>query len=104
MSPGCQMNFCTACDGSQSPYPGTDTSTVPRPLFGSVPYGPEVSKCKSPGKIAITFDDGPSPFTSELLDILKESGAKVSRASSANLHAMPRLVCIARLTVSLRNC
>jgi len=64
------------CDGNGSP-PGRDTSGVPRPLFGNVPYGVVISKCTVPGKIALTFDDGPNKFTNELLDVLKASNAKV---------------------------
>ena len=50
---------------------------MPRPLFGNVPYGVVISKCTVPGKIALTFDDGPNKFTNELLDVLKASNAKV---------------------------
>ncbi|ORX88471.1 glycoside hydrolase/deacetylase, partial [Basidiobolus meristosporus CBS 931.73] len=31
-----------------------------------------VLRCVKPGAFALTFDDGPSPFTPQLLDILKE--------------------------------
>ncbi|PKK70399.1 glycoside hydrolase/deacetylase [Rhizophagus irregularis] len=34
-----------------------------------------VFKCKNPGQVALTFDDGPSPFTAKLLDHL--AAAKV---------------------------
>lgn len=30
-----------------------------------------VFKCKTPGEVALTFDDGPSPFTPKLLEYLK---------------------------------
>jgi peptidoglycan/xylan/chitin deacetylase (PgdA/CDA1 family) len=35
-----------------------------------------VTKCASPGQVALTFDDGPSPFTPKLLEYL--AAAKVT--------------------------
>lgn len=43
---------------------------TPRPLIGDVPYGQVITSCVNNGDIAITFDDGPSTYTSDLLDIL----------------------------------
>ncbi|KAK3341918.1 chitin binding protein [Lasiosphaeria hispida] len=77
VAPGCQLNFGPACDGNKTP-PGNDTSGLPRPLFGDVPYGVDVSRCTVPGKVAITFDDGPNKFTNELLDVLKKNDAKAT--------------------------
>jgi len=57
-----------------------DTSSVPRPTFGNVPYGVSVNSCTLPGKAAITFDDGPDSYSSDLLDILAKNGVKVSSA------------------------
>lgn len=57
---------------------GLDTSRVPRPVLGSVPYGINVDRCTDPGKAAITFDDGPAKFASELLDILGRNGVKAT--------------------------
>lgn len=51
---------------------------MPRPLFGEVPYGTDVFRCTVPGKVALTFDDGPDKFTNDLLDVLKKNNAKVS--------------------------
>jgi len=76
-SPACQLNFGPACDGNGSPR-GKDTSAVRRPPLGDIPYGTVISRCTLPGKIALTFDDGPNKFTSELLDILKKSNAKAT--------------------------
>ncbi|KAK1753654.1 chitin deacetylase [Echria macrotheca] len=56
----------------------TDTSGVPRPNLGSVPYGTNVDRCSVPGKAAITFDDGPDIYTAELLDILAKNGVKAT--------------------------
>lgn len=52
-----------------------DTTSVPRPLFGEVSYGVDIRHCTQHGKIALTFDDGPSAYTSALLDILGAYGA-----------------------------
>ncbi|KAK0648239.1 hypothetical protein B0T16DRAFT_325879 [Cercophora newfieldiana] len=76
-SPACQLSFGSGCDGNKSPS-GKDTSNVPRPLFGDVPYGIDIPKCTLPGKVALTFDDGPNKFTNELLDILKKYNAKAT--------------------------
>lgn len=71
------MNFGPACDGNGSPS-GKDTANVKRPLFGAVPYGLDIPRCSLPGKVALTFDDGPNKFTNELLDILKKYNAKAT--------------------------
>lgn len=34
------------------------------------------TKCNRPGVLALAYDDGPYEFTSELVDILDEAGAK----------------------------
>jgi peptidoglycan/xylan/chitin deacetylase (PgdA/CDA1 family) len=45
-----------------------------RPRFGSVPYGVDLTSCTVPGKIALTFDDGPCEYTSQVLDVLEANG------------------------------
>ncbi|KAH8883245.1 carbohydrate esterase family 4 protein, partial [Thozetella sp. PMI_491] len=77
IAPNCLLDFGPACDGNRWPQ-GTDTSRVPRPRFGKVPYGADVSKCKLPGKVALTFDDGPNKYTNDLLDVLKKNNAKAT--------------------------
>lgn len=57
----------------------TDTSPLPRPALGSVPYGVDIRSCTEPGKVALTFDDGPWKYTSALLDLL--SGFQDARAT-----------------------
>jgi hypothetical protein len=49
---------------------------MPRPQFGDVPYGVDITSCTVPGKMALTFDDGPCEFTAKVLDILDAAGAK----------------------------
>lgn len=71
-APDSQLSFGPACDGNQTPS-GSDTSKVPRPTFGNVPYGVSISHCTVTGKVALTFDDGPYLYTTELLDLLKRN-------------------------------
>ncbi|KAM0330093.1 hypothetical protein ACHAQA_004264 [Verticillium albo-atrum] len=47
-----------------------------RPRLGNVPYGSEIVSCNSPGKIALTFDDGPGTLTSGIVDTLEENNVK----------------------------
>ncbi|KAK5167276.1 hypothetical protein LTR04_007397 [Oleoguttula sp. CCFEE 6159] len=66
------------CDDNTVP-PGTSTSTIARPLLGSVPYGGAgIYDCTVPGTIAITYDDGPYIYTDHVLDILKSYNAKAT--------------------------
>lgn len=58
------------CDAHRSPK-GPPTKEIPRPHLGLVPYGPtEIRSCTVPGTVALTFDDGPSRYTGDLLDLL----------------------------------
>ncbi len=75
--PGCQLSFGPACDGNQTPA-GADTSKIPRPTFGNVPYGVDISHCSVTGKVALTFDDGPYIYTTELLDLLKRNNVRAT--------------------------
>jgi peptidoglycan/xylan/chitin deacetylase (PgdA/CDA1 family) len=61
---------------------GASTSSIPRPKIGDVAYGgidtAGVQDCIVPGKIAITFDDGPYMYTKDLLDLLLKYDTKVT--------------------------
>ncbi|KAH8901135.1 glycoside hydrolase/deacetylase [Thozetella sp. PMI_491] len=70
---GCQPAY-GACSGTGGG--GGGTLNTPRPKFGSVPYGQVITACSTPGTIAITFDDGPYIYTSQLLDLLAQYGVK----------------------------
>lgn len=72
----CQRGFGW-CDSENQPK-GYNTSEDSRPLVGEVPYGQLITKCKVPRTIALTYDDGPTDNTEELLDILKEFQAKAT--------------------------
>ncbi|KAK8024621.1 chitin deacetylase [Apiospora rasikravindrae] len=58
--------------------PRQDTSGMPRPKIGSVPYGVDITTCNRPNMVAITFDDGPCPYTPTLLDILDKNNVKAT--------------------------
>lgn len=52
------------------------TANVDVPASRSVvSYGAYIDRCVIPGTVALTFDDGPFWFTSDLLQILGEYGA-----------------------------
>jgi peptidoglycan/xylan/chitin deacetylase (PgdA/CDA1 family) len=76
-APGCQLSFGPACDGNQMPT-GKDTSAIPRPQFGNVPYGVSISHCSKNGYVALTFDDGPYIYTAGLLDLLKKNNVSAT--------------------------
>lgn len=78
-SPNCPWKYGPACPINQHPE-GKNTSLIPRPKFGSVPYGGAgVDKCKKPGTVALTFDDGPQKqFTNRVLNLLKSFDAKTT--------------------------
>lgn len=44
----------------------------------AVNYGVLITKCRIPGHVALTFDDGPSVYTEELLNTLASWGAKAT--------------------------
>ncbi|RYP49182.1 hypothetical protein DL768_005060 [Monosporascus sp. mg162] len=87
LAPDCQISYGPACDGNVRPN-GVDTSTVPRPRVGNVPYGGVgIYDCETVGDIAITFDDGPWEYTSDLLDMFAEYDAKATFfITGTNLH------------------
>ena len=76
-SPDCKIDY-GKCDAHRSPN-GPPTKEVPRPHIGQVPYGPrEIRSCAIPGTVALTFDDGPTRYTGDLLDLLDKYNAKAT--------------------------
>lgn len=68
-SPDCLIDY-GHCDAHRTPK-GPPTKDIPRPHIGLVPYGPrEIRSCTVPGTVALTFDDGPTRYTGDLLDLL----------------------------------
>ncbi|KAL0936387.1 chitin deacetylase [Colletotrichum truncatum] len=47
---------------------------MPRPRFGNVPYGVDITHCTTKGKVALTFDDGPGELTEKIVDTLEKNG------------------------------
>ncbi|KAH7031360.1 uncharacterized protein B0I36DRAFT_349444 [Microdochium trichocladiopsis] len=68
----------------RAPPPGKDTSKLNRPKLGSVPYGPNIQSCTIPGKVALTFDDGPAGYTGAVLDLLAKNNVKATFFLNAN--------------------
>ncbi|KAH3915588.1 hypothetical protein HBI56_148090 [Parastagonospora nodorum] len=82
----CVAGYSNACDATRWP-PGFNTSATPRPKFGNVPYGEFFRSCTVEGTLALTYDDGPSKWTADLLDILKANGVKATFfIKAANLY------------------
>ncbi|KAK1751271.1 carbohydrate esterase [Echria macrotheca] len=48
------------------------------PRASSVPFGSIITHCTVPGKVALTFDDGPYWHTPHILDLLDQNGAKAT--------------------------
>ncbi|KAJ4422198.1 hypothetical protein N0V82_003168 [Gnomoniopsis sp. IMI 355080] len=66
-------------DSTTSAFPSTDyLAQLPRPELGSEPYGQIITSCTVPGTLALTFDDGPWSYTSDLLDLLKRKGVRAT--------------------------
>lgn len=60
---------------SSSAMPSLDyLAHLPRPHLGSTPYGQVITSCTVPGTLALSFDDGPWLYTSDLLDLLQREG------------------------------
>jgi len=77
-SPDCQLDYGPACDGNKIPS-GANTSSIPRPALGSVPYGGVgIYACTVPGTVALTYDDGPYIYTSYVLDVFKYYRSKAT--------------------------
>lgn len=47
-------------------------------MIGDVPFGVPIARCKEPGTVAISYDDGPSVLTRYILNILKNADAKAT--------------------------
>ncbi|KAF9000254.1 carbohydrate deacetylase [Cyathus striatus] len=58
----------------------TTTSSTPTATNGGteIPYGTLVTGCTVPGTVAVTFDDGPYQWTSQLIDSLNSAGVKAT--------------------------
>ncbi|RPA97611.1 glycoside hydrolase/deacetylase [Choiromyces venosus 120613-1] len=71
---GCQPGY-GACDNGGG---GTVPPDGGRSRPGNVPYGSMISSCTTGGVVALTFDDGPYIYTSDLLDLLARYQARAT--------------------------
>ncbi|KAI2622925.1 carbohydrate-binding module family 18 [Hypomontagnella submonticulosa] len=77
-APDCLFDYGPACDANKTPA-GTNTSTLSRSPLGNVLVGGVgIYDCENEGEVALTFDDGPDQYTSELLDLLAKYNAKAT--------------------------
>ncbi|KAK6843034.1 chitin deacetylase [Apiospora arundinis] len=77
-APDCLFQFGPACDANKVPS-GKNTTTLPRSKLGSVAYGGAgIYACEKKGTVALTYDDGPSGYTNDLLDLLAKYSAKAT--------------------------
>ncbi|OQD79158.1 hypothetical protein PENANT_c059G02149 [Penicillium antarcticum] len=62
----------------------------------TIPFGVSITHCTVPGTIALTFDDGPFIYTSQMLDTLAVHGARatffLNGQNKGNIYAFPDLV------------
>lgn len=88
LSPGCNYKYGPGCPENHHPD-GKDTSSIPRAKIGSIAYGGTgIYKCKNPGNIALTYDDGPHKgFTEYILDLFKKYDAKATFFITGNNNA-----------------
>ncbi|KAF4552560.1 Polysaccharide deacetylase-like protein 2 [Elsinoe fawcettii] len=63
---------------------GETTEFIDRSRRGNVPFGATIRSCTADRTIALTFDDGPSVYTTELLDILARYNAKATLFVAGN--------------------
>lgn len=60
-------------------FPSLDyLAQLPRPELGWQPYGQVITSCTVPGTLALTFDDGPWSYTSDLLDLLEREDVRAT--------------------------
>ncbi|KAL2834826.1 hypothetical protein BJY01DRAFT_223933 [Aspergillus pseudoustus] len=72
------------------------SSALASPLVRRVPTGQVITQCTTPNTIALTFDDGPSEYTGQLLDLLSRYGARATffvlgDAAAANPSLLQRM-------------
>lgn len=70
--PDCQFQYGT-CDSDTTPA-GPSTLSNNRPLLGQVSYSSDIYDCTEENVVALTYDDGPYAYTSQVLDLLKQYG------------------------------
>ncbi|KAI1477331.1 carbohydrate esterase family 4 protein [Daldinia eschscholtzii] len=69
---------CVRLKKYSSPPKGTPLFNMSRPHIGDVPYGQAIFSCANPGQVALTFDDGPYFWTSQIVDLLDDLNIKAT--------------------------
>ena len=82
MPDNCQREF-GICDSDFTPA-GYNMSAEAREPKGEINYSNFITRCEAPRSVALTFNDGPSNNSEELLDILRESNARATFFISGN--------------------
>ncbi|KAL4938529.1 hypothetical protein BDV06DRAFT_231696 [Aspergillus oleicola] len=72
------------------------SNALATPLVKRAPVGQVLLQCTAPNTIALTFDDGPSQYTPQLLDLLSQYGARATffvlgDAAAANSGILTRM-------------
>ncbi|KAJ5513068.1 Glycoside hydrolase/deacetylase beta/alpha-barrel [Penicillium fimorum] len=77
----------------------TNTKTIAKTTqlnASNLPAGAIITHCTTPGTIALTFDDGPYIYTSQLLDTLAQHGVRatffLNGHNRGNIDATPEIV------------
>lgn len=93
---GVGPDYCSVPGNCQRGYGRCDSDTWPKGNQISedtwwrtyddsgIPFN--VTKCTKPRTLALTYDDGPSDFTSELLDVLFDYGARATFFVASNIN------------------
>ncbi|OAX82196.1 hypothetical protein ACJ72_03449 [Emergomyces africanus] len=77
-APDCLIDYGSGCDALKTPG-GESTVNIGRDPIGQIPYAYEpIFNCEVPNTVALTYDDGPNIYTSDLLDILDSFNAKAT--------------------------
>lgn len=85
---GTTSDYCAAPDGLFEYGPANDanavptggsTRSIPRPVLGDQYYGGEgIYSCVVPGTVAITYDDGPYSYTTDVINAFNTAGFKAT--------------------------
>ena len=82
---GTTEEFCSIPNNCQAEFGFCDSSKTPtgasvwddKPMFDGA-IGARIDRCTEPHILALSFDDGPSNYTNQVLDVLKAHGARAT--------------------------
>lgn len=77
MQPSVLLTVCVMLLGSDVVTALISRSSRIVSRASSVPYGTVITSCTQANTFALTFDDGPYEYTSEVLDTLEAAGMRV---------------------------